>query len=245
MASSARNSAAGSAAAPGPLGLGRQRHRPRAISGITTLSRKDRLLAARITGPVRGTWSRPSTTGRRHGGHPAPTRLDGLECLDADMTRVLGDADFAAPIGDRYFEDYKPGAIYEYGHRTVTEDEIVEFARRYDPQLIHIDAGWAATGPFGTLIASGWHTTSMFTRMFVDHYLSHVASLVSPGVDELRWVVPVRPGDTLRMRVTILETRRSQSRPDRGIVRTLGELINQDDQVALHQIPLNFIRCRG
>jgi acyl dehydratase len=160
------------------------------------------------------------------------------------MTHVLGDADFATAVGDRYFEDYRPGAIYEYGHRTVTEEEIVEFARRYDPQPIHIDAVWAAGGPFGTLIASGWHTASMFTRMFVDHYLSHVASLASPGVDEVRWPVPVRPGDKLRMRVTILEARRSQSRPDRGIVRTRGELINQDEQVAFHQIAVNFLRCR-
>jgi acyl dehydratase len=161
------------------------------------------------------------------------------------MTHVLGDADFTTPIDDRYFEDYLPGSVYEYGHLTVTEKEIVEFAHRYDPQPIHIDAAWAATGPFGGLIASGWHTAGMFTRLFVDHYLSHVASLASPGVDELRWRVPVRPGDRLRMRVTIVEARRSGSRPDRGIVRTRGELINQHEQVAFHQLPVNFLRCRA
>jgi acyl dehydratase len=160
------------------------------------------------------------------------------------MTQVLGDADFQAPIDDRWFDDYTPGAVYEYGHRSVTADEIVDFARRFDPQPIHIDARWAATGPFGGLIASGWHTASVFTRMFVDHYLSHVASLASPGVDEVRWPVPVRPDDRLRMRVTILQARRSASKPDRGIVHTRGELVNQDEQVAFHQIAVNFLRCR-
>jgi acyl dehydratase len=81
--------------------------------------------------------------------------------------------------------------------------------------------------------------------MFVDHYLSHVASLASPGVDEVRWPVPVRPGDRLRMRVTVLETRRSRSKPDRGLVHTRGELVNQHEQVAFHQVALNFIRCRA
>jgi acyl dehydratase len=160
------------------------------------------------------------------------------------MTHVLGDTDFKAAIGDRYFEDYTPGAVYEYGHRTVTADEIVDFARRFDPQPIHIDPAYAASGPFGGLIASGWHTASMFTRMFVDHYLSHVASLASPGVDEVRWPVPVRPGDRLRMRATVLAARRSKSRPDRGIVHTRGELINQDERVAFHQVAINFLSCR-
>jgi acyl dehydratase len=160
------------------------------------------------------------------------------------MTHRLGDADFTAPIDDRWFEDYIPGSVYEYGHRTVTADDIVDFARQFDPQPIHVDAAYAVAGPFGGLIASGWHTASVFTRMFVDHYLSHVSSLASPGVDEVRWPVPVRPGDRLRMRVTILQARRSASRPDRGIVHTRGELFNQDDEVAFHQVAVNFLRCR-
>jgi acyl dehydratase len=160
------------------------------------------------------------------------------------MTRRLGDADFTAPIDDRWFEDYNAGSVYEYGHRIVTADQIVDFARQFDPQPIHIDAAYAAGGPFGGLIASGWHIASVFTRMFVDHYLSHVSSLASPGVDEVRWPVPVRPGDRLRMRVTILQARRSASKPDRGIVHTRGELFNQDEQVAFHQVAVNFLRCR-
>jgi acyl dehydratase len=160
------------------------------------------------------------------------------------MTHVLGDADFTGPIGDRWFEDYQPGSVYEYGHRDVTEAEIVAFASQFDPQPIHVDVAWAKTGPFGGVIASGWHTAGMFTRLYVDHYLSSVASLASPGVDEVRWPVPVRPGDRLRMRVTVLEARPSSSKPDRGIVHTRGELINQDERTAFHQIAVNFIRVR-
>ena len=107
-------------------------------------------------------------------------------------TRTLSEADFAVPIGDRYFEDYRPGAVYEYGYASVTEDEIIAFATRFDPQPIHVDAGFAATGPFGGLIASGWHTGGIMMRLFADHYLSQVASLASPGVDELRWATPDR-----------------------------------------------------
>ncbi|WP_433464603.1 MaoC family dehydratase [Spirillospora sp. CA-128828] len=159
-------------------------------------------------------------------------------------TRALGD-DFTAPIDDRYFEDYAEGATYEYGHVTVSEAEILEFARRFDPQPIHVDADFAASGPFKGIIASGWHTGSIMMRLFADHVLSRVASLASPGVDELRWPAPVRPGDSLRLRVTILEARPSRSKPDRGIVRTRAELLNQDDQAVLHTLPMNLLRRRG
>ncbi|MFD0851730.1 MaoC family dehydratase, partial [Actinomadura adrarensis] len=130
-------------------------------------------------------------------------------------TRTLGDDDFATPPADRYFEDYRPGAVYEYGHRTVTEEEIIEFAERFDPQPIHVDREYAAAGPFGGIIASGWHTSSLAMRLIADHYLSRVASLASPGIDELRWPSPLRPGDTVRLRTTILEARPSRSKPDR------------------------------
>ena len=153
--------------------------------------------------------------------------------------------DFAAPIDDRWFSDYRPGAIYEYGTVLMTEDEMLDFARRFDPQPIHIDSAYAATGPFGGLIASGWHTASVFMRLYVEHYLSRVASLASPGVDELRWPVPVRPGDSLRMRATIIEARRSKSKPDRGLVHTRGEMLNQRDEVVLSMTAVNFLRCRA
>lgn len=157
---------------------------------------------------------------------------------------TLSSGDFRVPAGDRYFEDYRPGAVYEYGYLTVTEAEILEFARRFDPQPIHIDPGFAAAGPFGGLIASGWHTASMMMRLFADHYLSRVASLASPGIDELRWPAPVRPGDQLRLRTTIVEARPSRSKADRGLVRTRGELINQDDRIVLDLVAMNLLARR-
>jgi acyl dehydratase len=159
-------------------------------------------------------------------------------------TRTLGEQDFAVPIDDRYFEDYTPGAVYEYGYITVSEAEILDFARAFDPQPIHVDLEYAAQGPFGGLIASGWHTAGIMMRLFADHCLSRVASLASPGIDELRWPAPVRPGDSLRLRATLVEARRSRSKPDRGLVRTQAELINQDDQVVLTLTAMNIIRAR-
>jgi acyl dehydratase len=160
-------------------------------------------------------------------------------------TKTLSDDDFAAPIDDRFFEDYVTGAVYEYGWVTVTEAEILDFAGAFDPQPIHTDPGFAAAGPFGGLIASGWHTAGIMMRVLVDHYLSHVASLASPGIDELRWPAPVRPGDSLRLRATIVEARRSRSKPDRGLVRTKAELINQNDEVVLQLTAMNLIRARN
>jgi acyl dehydratase len=148
------------------------------------------------------------------------------------------------PSAERYFEDYQVGMVDEFGDVHVTAEEIVEFARRYDPQAMHIDAEAAARGPFGGLIASGWHTAAMIMRLFVENYLSKVATLPSPGIDELRWTRPVRPGDRLRVRVTVTEARRSQSKPDRGMVRSLVEVLNQNGEVVMTQRPMNLVRCR-
>ena len=112
---------------------------------------------------------------------------------------------FLRPISDRYFEDYVEGDVHRFGTIAVEADEIVAFANRFDPQTLHTDPEAAKSGPFGGLIASGWHTAGLMTRLFMDHYLTKVASLGSPGGDELRWVKPVRPGDTLSVRVTVLK----------------------------------------
>ncbi|AIJ25718.1 MaoC family dehydratase [Amycolatopsis methanolica] len=160
------------------------------------------------------------------------------------MTMTLSEADFAAPIDQRFFEDYEPGAVYEYGHLSVTEKEILDFAAQFDPQPIHTQPEGASTGPFGGLIASGWHTTGLMMRLFADHYLSRNASLASPGVDELRWPAPVRPGDSLRLRATVVSARASRSKPDRGLVHTRGELLNQDDQVVLSLVAMNLVGRR-
>ena len=149
------------------------------------------------------------------------------------------------PAENRYFEDYVPGIVFEYGEIRVEEAEIIEFARRYDPQLIHIDRDAAASGPFGGLIASGWQTATIMMRLLVDRFLPKAASLGSPGIDELRWIRPVRPGDVLRIRVSVLEATRSRSKPDRGMVRTLVEVLNQDAEVVMSLKPINLMRCRG
>jgi acyl dehydratase len=145
---------------------------------------------------------------------------------------------------DRYFEDYEPGSTQEFGSIKVTEPEILEFATRYDPQPFHVDPVAAAKSHFGGLIASGWHTASLMMRLLADNYLSPVSSLGSPGIDELRWPQPVRPGDELRLRVHVLEARPSKSKPDRGLVRTRVELLNQDDEVVFSALAVNFVLRR-
>ena len=156
----------------------------------------------------------------------------------------MAQSSFAVPVDQRYFEDYAPGSVHEFGPIKVEETEIIEFARRYDPQVFHIDPEAAKRTIYGGLIASGWHTAGLMMRLLVDHYLSHVASLGSPGIDELRWLKPVRPGDELTVRVTVLETRRSRSKPDRGIVRSFVEVLNQGGEVVMTLKAVNFMRCR-
>jgi acyl dehydratase len=160
-------------------------------------------------------------------------------------TRTLSSTDFAVPIDERYFEDYAPGAVYEYGHLTVTEDDIIGFAEQFDPQPIHTSREFAEAGPFAGLIASGWHSAGLLMRLFADHYLSRVASLASPGVDELRWAAPLRPGDSVRLRTTITQTRPSRSKPDRGLVHTQAELLNQNDQCPISLQAMNILRRRN
>jgi acyl dehydratase len=152
---------------------------------------------------------------------------------------------FATPIDQRFFEDYIPGAVYEFGSISVEEAEIISFAKRFDPQPFHTDPEAAAKSMYGGLIASGWHTASLMMRLVVDHYLSHVASLGSPGVDELRWLNPVKPGDTLSIRVTVTETRRSRSKPDRGVLHSFCESLNQHGQVVMTMKAINLLACRG
>jgi acyl dehydratase len=156
----------------------------------------------------------------------------------------MNTTDFSVPITERYFEDYIPGSAFEFGTIFVEEAEIIDFAKRFDPQDMHVDAESAARGPFGGLIASGWHTAGLAMRLLVDHYVSKVASLASPGVDEVRWTRPVRPRDSLRIRVSVLEARRSQSKPDRGLVRTLVEVFNQNREVVMSFKAMNILRCR-
>ena len=133
----------------------------------------------------------------------------------------------------RYFEDFAPGDVIELGSRTLTKDSIVAFAREFDPQPFHTDEAAAARSIFGGLLASGWHTGSLAMRLLYDGLLKDTASLGSPGIDELRWLKPVRPGDTLSLRMTILEAVPSRTKPDRGLVRSLMEMRNQHGEVVL------------
>lgn len=152
---------------------------------------------------------------------------------------------FSVSIDERYFEDYVPGSVYEFGSITVDEEEIIEFATRYDPQVFHTDPDAARKTTFGGLIASGWHTAALAMRLLVGHYISRVACLGSPGADKLRWLKPVRPGDELSVRVTVLETTRSKSRPDRGTVRSFVEVMNQHREVVMSREAVSIMLCRS
>lgn len=152
---------------------------------------------------------------------------------------------FAHPPEDRYFEDYVPGAVHEFGSIPVEEKEVLEFGRRYVPLSYHVDKEAAKKSIYGGLIASGWHTAALMMRSYTENYLSKVANLGSPGGNELRWDKPVFPGDVLSIRATVLEARRSESRPDRGIVRTHIEVLNQKREVVMSMKMVNFVRTRS
>ncbi|HXW41242.1 MAG TPA: MaoC family dehydratase [Xanthobacteraceae bacterium] len=151
---------------------------------------------------------------------------------------------FLHPIDDRYFEDYIEGDVHSFGSIAVEADEIVSFARRFDPQDFHIDPVAAKRTPFDGLIASGWHTAGLMMRLYVEHYLTHVASLASPGLDELRWHKPVRPGDRLSVRVSVLKAAPSRSKPDRGVVTSFIEVLNQADEIVMTLKAINIIARR-
>lgn len=144
-----------------------------------------------------------------------------------------------------FWEDFYPGQVREIGGYSLSEEEIIEFAKKYDPQPFHTDIEAAKHTFFGGLIASGWQTASLCMRMLCDLYLLEAASLGSPGVDELRWVKPVRPGDTLRLQTTVLETRASKSRPDMGTVRHRSEVYNQHGELVLHMSGVGMFRRRS
>jgi len=144
----------------------------------------------------------------------------------------------------RYFEDFKPGDVIELGARTITKERILAFAREFDPQPFHTDEEAAKRSIYGGLLASGWHTGSLLMRILYDGLLHDAASLGSPGIDELRWLEPVRPGDTLAGRMTILEAIPSRSKPDRGIIRSLIEMRNQHGAVVVSIRGLSLIGRR-
>jgi acyl dehydratase len=146
--------------------------------------------------------------------------------------------------GLSYHEDYLLGATYECGNVSIDRASIIAFAKEFDPQPFHVDPEAAAAGPYGGLIASGWHTAALVMRLLVENYLASESSLGSAGLEELRWPNPVRPDDTLRVRATVVESRRSLSKPDRGIVKTVVEAVNSDGATVMRATAINFMLVR-
>jgi len=132
-----------------------------------------------------------------------------------------------------YWEDFAPGRVIETATRTLSEDDILRFAREWDPQTYHTDVEAARSSPYGGLIASGWHTGAVAMRLMCDSYLLETSCVGSPGLDELRWLKPVRPGDTLRLRSTVIEAMPSSKQPKRGTVLFRWEILNQNKEVVL------------
>ena len=144
----------------------------------------------------------------------------------------------------RYFEDFKPGDVMTHNGISLSQDEILEFASKYDPQPFHTDPAAAAQTIYGGIIASGWQTASTTMRMMYESFIKDSSSMGSPGLDSIRWLIPVRPGDVLTLRVTVQETRRSRSKPDRGIVISNTETLNQHGEVVMTFSGMSMYRCR-
>ena len=143
-----------------------------------------------------------------------------------------------------YWEDFAAGQVRDMGTITPTREEIIAFARQFDPQPFHLDDEAAKASVFGGLCASGWHTCAMAMRLMVTNFLHETSSLGSPGLDSLKWLKPVFPGDTLRLQHTILEVKPMSKRPDVGMVHTLWEMFNQNGDKVLHMDGWSMFRRR-
>jgi acyl dehydratase len=136
-------------------------------------------------------------------------------------------------VSKLYWEDFTPGRVFEHGPRRISREEIVAFAAEFDPQPMHLDEEAARATLLGGLSASGWHACSILMRMSTDSFVLNSASMGAPGVDEVKWLMPIRPDDRLTLRSTVLETRLSRSRPEMGFVRFMFELFNQSGALAM------------
>jgi acyl dehydratase len=143
-----------------------------------------------------------------------------------------------------YWEDFPVGDVRRFGRMPVTREAVLAFAREFDPQPFHLDDEAAKASLFGGLSASGWHTCAMAMRMMCDDYLLDSSSLGSPGIDELRWLKPVFPGDHLSVRLTVLASRPMTSRPDVGLINTRWEVLNQHEAVVLSMTGWGMFRRR-
>ncbi len=136
----------------------------------------------------------------------------------------------------RYFEDFQPGEVIPLGSCVVRREEIIAFARQFDPQPFHVDEEAARRSIYGGIIASGWHTASICHRLLVEGLLKDTSSMGSPGLDELRWLRPVRPGDELSARIEVLATTPSRSKPERGAIKTRLEVRNQKGELVMTEV---------
>ncbi len=137
------------------------------------------------------------------------------------------------PVSRLHWEDFSPGRVFEHGPRRITREEIVGFAAEFDPQPMHLDEAAARETLLGGLSASGWHACCILMKMCTESFVLNSASMGAPGVEEVRWLIPIRPGDALTLRATVVETRASSSRPDMGFVRFMFELLNQTGEQAM------------
>ena len=144
----------------------------------------------------------------------------------------------------RYWDDYEVGQKFALGSTTFSEQEIVDFGRQFDPQPFHVDAEAAKQSMYGSLIASGWHVASKMMRLFVDNYVDRRTALGSPGLDELRWLKPVRPGDRLTGEVEIAEKVPSKSKPELGVLHERWTVTNQKGEVVMTTRGINMVRRR-
>ncbi len=145
----------------------------------------------------------------------------------------------------RYWEDFKTGEVAVYGPRLVTREEIVAFAAEFDPQPMHLDEAAASATLLGGLAASGWHMCSLLMRTIADGFILDSSSMGAPGIEELRWLKPLRPGTQIRVRVTVLDTRASKSRPEMGLTRFRYDMIDEADAVIMSlTVPTMFGRRR-
>lgn len=149
------------------------------------------------------------------------------------------------PQAPRFIEDWTVGETLVLGPATLTEKQVQDFARDYDPQPMHIDPDYAAAGPFGGVIASGFQTVALAFSLVVRRGVFGTNGLGGPGMDEIRWLKPVKPGDRLTNHVTVLEARRSASKPDRGLLRLGHDLRNQRDETVLTFTSMSIVRSRG
>ena len=187
--------------------------------------------------------------GVRSGLVDAPAEVVAAQADHADFQRPEGAGAHCGtvPIGSeamRYWEDFAVGDVTELGEIAVTAEEIIAFAEQYDPQPFHIDPAAAEDGPFGGLIASGWHTAALFMSLFVRGILLDSASMGSPGIEQLRWTAPVRPGDRLHARVTVTDSQPSSTNPKRGTIFTTSEVFNQDDVLVMTMQARGFFARR-